>query len=126
MNASDIKIRFKSFLPGAGRDSAGDPVQGKTRVVGEVDVTSYTVGGEALAAVDVGLSAIDFLQLNVKEQTGSTSGDRRREALYSASTGQFYLNNITTAGVSAQYAAAATESVQFVAEGDSASDVELT
>jgi hypothetical protein len=126
MRASDIKIRFKSFLPGAGRDSAGDSVQGKTRVVGEVDVTSYTVGGEALSAIDLGLSTVDAISLRVKDETGSTSGDRRREALYSASTGQFYLNNITTAGVSAQYADAATESVQFDVFGDSASDVELT
>ena len=124
--ASDVKPRFKSFLPGAGFDSAGNPKQGKTRVVGTVSVTSYTVGGEALSAIDVGLTALDAISLRVTDETGSTSGDRRREALYSASTGQFYLNNITTAGVSAQYLAAATEELQFVAEGDSADDVELT
>ena len=62
--ANDVKIRFRSFLPGAGFDSAGNPKQGKTRVVGQVAVTSYA-SGESLSAQDVGLSSIDFMELKL-------------------------------------------------------------
>lgn len=122
--ANDVKIRFRSFLPGAGFDSAGNPKQGKTRVVGQVSVTSYE-SGEPLSAQDVGLSSIDFMELNVSDATGNASGQNYRQALYVKSVGQFYLNTVSSAGVPDQYAPAATETLEFVAEGDSAHDVEL-
>jgi hypothetical protein len=123
--ARDVKVRFHTFLPGAGFDASGNPKQGKTRVVGEVDVTSYARGGEALSAIDVGLNTIDSLTLRVGDETGDPSATRRRQAIYSKSVSQFYLVDTTTAGVPNERADAATETVEFVAEGDSAADPEL-
>ena len=122
--ANDVKIRFRSFLPGAGFDSSGNPKQGKTRVVGEIDVTSYTPGGENLAPVDVGLSNIDWVELNVRDETGNASAQSIRSAVVVQSVNQFYLVVIEPAGPN-EYALAATETLDFVAEGDSAHDIEL-
>lgn len=124
--ANDVKIRFKSFLPGAGFDSAGAAKQGKTRVVGEVAVTSYARAGETLGPVDVGLSAIDSITLRVADDTGDPSGSTSREVKFDKSVGQFYLVTRGEGGTTTEYAAAATETIEFVAEGDSAHDVELT
>lgn len=124
--ANDVKIRFRSFLPGGGRDSSGNAKQGKTRVVGEISVTSYTKGGENLAPVDVGLTTIDAINLRVHDQTSHPSAQEQRQALYNQTNDQFYLITVSSAGVPIEYANAATETVEFVAEGDSAHDVELT
>lgn len=127
--ASDVKIRFRSFLPGGGFDSSGNPKQGKTRVVGEVAVTSYVgSSGEPLSAIDVGLSAVDAITLRVSEEAaGDFSGHAlTRGAVYAKGSGHFYLFTVDTDGDRVGYTAAATETVEFVAEGDSAHDVELT
>jgi hypothetical protein len=121
--ARAIKPTFKQWIPGAGRTVGGVPVQGKTRTVGRISVTSYNQGGEALSPADLGLSAIDALTLKVREQSMGASDTR--EVAYSPSAQLFYLFTLTGAGVTAEYAAAATEEVEFVAEGDSALDVEL-
>jgi hypothetical protein len=125
--ANDVRVRFKSFLPGAGFDSSGGAKQGKTRVVGTVTVTSYNgESGEPLSAVDVGLSTIDSITLRVREEYNTGSGTVRT-APYSTSTGQFYLQTtLMTTGAISKVATAATETLEFVAEGDSANDVELT
>ena len=124
--ASDVKIRFRSFLPGGGFDSSGNAKQGKTRVVGIVDVTSYAPGAEALAPSDIGLSAIDAISLRVSDATGDTGGNNERRAIYSKTAEEFYLVLTSQAGVPNEYAVAATETVEFDAFGDSAHDVELT
>jgi len=129
MRASDVKIRFKSFLPGAGRDSAGDPKQGKTRVVGEVDVTSYSGGsGEPLSAVDLGLLTVDSINLRVAEAVpGDFSGSGvTRDVAYAKGSGHFYLFTTDEAGTRVNYAVASTETLEFDVSGDSANDVELT
>jgi hypothetical protein len=124
--ATDVKIRFRSFLPGGGFNSAGAAKQGKTRVVGVVSVTSYTAGGEPLAPVDVGLSVIDSITLRPQDEVASDGAQFRRVALYNQTNDLFYLATIQEDGVVDEYALAATETVEFVAEGDSAHDVELT
>lgn len=123
--ASDVKIRFRSFLPGVGFDSSGNPKQGKTRVVGSIAVTSYEPGAEALAARDIGLTAIDSIMLRVADETGNASAQNNRAVRYVKSVGQFYLLNVASSGVPDEYAAAATETLEFEASGDSAHDVEL-
>jgi len=131
--AHSTSIRFKSFLPGAGRDSAGAPKQGKTRVVGVVTVSSYGGGGgEIFKAKEMGLSNIDFCQLRVSdENTGEMSAAAAggvapiRQVTYNRSTGHFYLFQIDADGVLRGLALAGTETVEFVAEGDSIHDVEL-
>jgi len=127
--ASTVKVRFRSYLPGSGFDSAGNPKQGKTRVVGRISVTSYNgQGGEPLKPVDVGLSVIDAIRLRVSDEAaGDHVSGKSRGVIYSASTGHFYLfTNQMTTGALTGYTATATETLEFVAEGDSARDVELT
>ena len=131
--AHDVKIRFRSYLPGAGFDSSGNPKQGKTRVVGEIDVTAYSGGdGDQLSARDLGLTVIDSIHLRVAdENTGAMSDTAAsgvaplRGVSYTKSTGHFYLFRIDSDGV-LQVVDNATETLEFDAFGDSAADVELT
>jgi hypothetical protein len=126
--ATDITIRFKSFLPGGGKDAAGNPKQGKTRVVGQIAVTDYTRGGEPLAPVDLALTAIDHLDLRVANEVGGPSGDQLRSAHYNQTDDLFYLVTMSSADgtdFTTEYADEATETVEFVAEGDSSHDAEL-
>lgn len=127
--ANDVRIRFKSFLPGAGFDSSGGAKQGKTRVVGTITVTSYTGGsGEPLSARDLGLSTIDAISLRVREQIGGEVANNvdLREVAYSLSAARFYVFTSDTAGARTGLASAGTETLEFDVFGDSASDVELT
>lgn len=125
--ANDVKIRFRSFLPGGGFDSAGGPKQGKTRVVGEVDVTSYAgQKGEPFNPIDIGLSVIDAIHLRVADACSDGGGGATREVNFTKSTGHFYLITVDAAGAVTNVAQAATETLEFDALGDSAGDVELT
>ena len=127
--ANDVKIRFRSFLPGGGFNSAGNAVQGKTRVVGLIDVTSYSgEEGEPLSPTDLGLSAIDSITLRVSDgiSSGVPAGNIRGVS-YVQSTDHFYLyTTASSTGVVSPVATAGTETVEFDASGDSAHDVELT
>lgn len=120
--AKTVKPTFKQWIPGAGRTIGGVPVQGKTRVVGRISVTGYSQMGESLKPTDLGLTSIDSLTLRVRDE--SAGGVDNRRAVYSSSAQQFYLIS-TAASTNSEYAAAATEEIEFVAEGDSAMDVEL-
>lgn len=123
--ANDVKIRFRRWIPGGGFDSSGNAKQGKTHVSGIISVTSYAPGAEALSATDVGLSTIDYINLRVADETGDPNGSTQRRALFDKSVSQFYLVTFGEAGQSNEYASEATETIEFVAEGDSAHDVEL-
>ena len=123
--ASDVKIRFRQFLPGVGYDSSGNPKQGKTKVTGIISVTSYAPGNEALTPRDVGLTTIDFIQLRVSDETGHPNAQNERGVTYVKSVQQFYLLDVSSAGVRDERASGSTETVEFLAEGDSAHDVEL-
>lgn len=125
--ASDVYIRFRQSLPGVGFDSSGNAKQGKTRVVGRIGVTSYAGGGgEALAAQDVGLTTIDTIYLRPLHEVPGGDGKHKREAVYAADSERFYLVNVDAAGSRTHEAATTAMTVEFVAEGDSAHDVELT
>ena len=128
--AIDVKPRFRSFLPGAGFDANGNPKQGKTRVVGIISVTSYGGGsGEPLKARDIGLTNIDFIQLRVSDENSGDASNAgwafTRHASYTKSSGHFYLWTEVEAGDKTDVAKGGTETVEYVAEGDSAFDVEL-
>ena len=123
--ASTVKPTFKQYLPGSGRTPGGVPVQGKTRTVGRISVTSYASGGESLKPSDVGLSSIDHINLKVHEELASDDSSVRRLAAYSPSAQQFYLFIEGRTGIKDGYSDATTEEVSFVAEGDSVMDVEL-
>lgn len=127
--AKTVAIRSRSFLPGAGRDSSGAPKQGKTRVVGSISVTSYAGGGgEILKPRELGLAAADFVQLRISDEASgefSSGAPKTRAVVYSKSTGHFYLLNVAGTGAKSGVAKTSTETVEFVAEGDSVLDVEL-
>lgn len=119
--STDVKIRFRSFLPGAGHDSSGNARQGKTNVRGVIEVTNYTRGGETLTPADLGLSTIDDLVLTHREPVSSpdpAAGVRR--VVYSYSAQQFYIIRDTV-----EEAATADPVISFDAFGDSSHDVEL-
>ena len=127
--AKTIRQTFRQYLPGGGRDILGNPKQGKTRVAGDINVTSYAGGGgEPLTATELSLTRIDSITLRVAD---AMSGDAwtqeapTREVAYTKSTEHFYLFTQDGAGTKASYAAGDTEVVEYVAEGDSAYDVEL-
>lgn len=127
--ARTIRETFRQFLPGAGKDVLGNPVQGKTRVVGNIDVTSYAGGeGERLSASDLGLTKIDKISLRVAdENSGAMSGEtaHTRHVSYTKSTGHFYLFTVNDAGHKFGGADNDTETLEFDVMGDSAYDVEL-
>ena len=119
--AIDVKIRFRSFLPGSGYDSSGGSRQGKTNVRGRIECTSYTKGGEALTPQDVGLNTIDDLTLTLEEPlTGTDPAQAVRAVSYSRSAQQFYV-----AVDNAELTGATSLNLTFDAFGDSAHDIEL-
>jgi len=127
--ARTVRETFRQYLPGGGKDILGNPKQGKTRVVGDINVTAYAGGnGEQLAAIDVGLTTIDSMTMRVgDEASGDMSGEtaHTRHVVYAKSTGHFYLFTVDDAGQKTGGADNDTERVEYVAEGDSAYDVEL-
>lgn len=145
----NVNVRFRSFLPGAGYDSAGQPKQGKTNVRGRVNVTSYARGGEALAPRDIGLAVIDDLRLTLVDPVRSSDvTNQQRDVVYSDAAEQFYvlehlhdfhqfyLGGSHTGGYGGQnpyrvggwqeIAGATVLTVSFDAQGDSAHDIELS
>lgn len=122
--ANDVKIRFRSFLPGSGVDSGGNNKQGKTNVRGRIEVTSYSRGGESLTPADVGLTRIDDLTLTLEEPiSGSDPAESRRSVGYSRSAQEFYIN--TGGPTEGELAAGTAVNLSFDAFGDSAHDIEL-
>ena len=120
-----IQTRFRSALPGGGFDASGAAKQGKRRVVGQITVTSYGTGGESLTANDIGLSTIDFVTIRHNDQAAGKEGRDARIVNYCFSTSDFYIQQISGAGV--QNAATGTShTLQFDATGDSADAPELT
>ena len=68
MTMINLRIFHKTFIPGApGYDASGNPKQGKVRVVGEFDITSYTAAGEPLKLRKLGLSVVDNITFEAVE-----------------------------------------------------------
>ena len=123
--ANKVSTRFRSSLPGSGFDSSGNPKQGKRRVVGVINVTSYGPGGESLPASAVGLSTIDWISIVHKDGAAGTEGKGVRSVPYCFTTADFYI--VQDIGLSgAQPATGTTHELRFEATGDSADDIELT
>ena len=124
--AVDVKILSQSYLPGAGKDSNGNPVQKKRRVVGRIEVTSYTHNGEALTPSDLRLETVDYLDMQVENAvTGTNPGQSTRKAYYADAAQQFYLTKTKIAGGEAELATGTTCVLKFVAEGDAVDAPEL-
>tara|TARA_R110000765_G_scaffold425909_1_gene539990 strand:+ start:4017 stop:4415 length:399 start_codon:yes stop_codon:yes gene_type:complete len=128
--ANIVKTRYKSYLPGSGRNAAGEPKQGKVRVVGEIDVTSYdATNGEALTAIQLGLTTIDAINLRVSDESTNIASaidlTNTKKAVYVKTDSKFVLLDVGNTGTPALYTEADTETLEFDAFGDSADDVEL-
>lgn len=123
--AIDVKNKFKTFLPGAGRDSSGNPVQRKRRVVGEIACT-YTKGGETLNPADVHLETIDWIDMKIKNAvTGPNPGQGTREVFFADDSNQFYCSRTRIAAGPAELADGSVIVIKYVAEGDAADAPEL-
>jgi hypothetical protein len=63
-----VKILHRSHIPGtAGFDASGNPKQGKVRVIGEIDITSYTAAGEVIKKYKMGVENVDVVKFESKE-----------------------------------------------------------
>lgn len=117
--AKTVSIRYTSYLPGQGRNGNGQPVQGKQEVSGRIAVTSLNGGGESLLPSDLGLTAIDHIDLRVTAALSSKSG-APRTAEYDYTSQEFYvLQDASTTNTSGK-----NFTLTFQARGDSAGNVE--
>jgi hypothetical protein len=103
--------------------------------VGTVAVTSYGgAEGEPFSATDVGLSTIDAISLRHGDEVGGALSGAAgggvspiRSVVYAKTTGHFYLYTVDSDGQTLGTAEGnSVQVLEFVAEGDSANDVELT
>lgn len=124
--ANQVTVRFRSYLPGSGWDSAGSAKQGKQEVRGIITVTDYVRNGEDLVPVDLGLTTIDHLDLVLQEPlTSNDPSEQWRKVDYSYSAAQFYVVEIGQTGVALNIGATKDPVITFSAFGDSSHDVEL-
>lgn len=115
-----VKPRFHRPLPGGGRDSNGNPVQGKVEVRGVIEVSSATQG-ESLTPADLGLSTIDWIDLSPEAPVRSASGAGETLCLYDYGAQEFYtLEDGDSTAPTGQ-----TFNVRYNAFGDSARAPEL-
>lgn len=122
--ARTIKVRSRSALPGVGFDSAGNPKQGKRKVVGSLAVTSYASGGESLTATDLGLAVIDTIAIKHNDEAANTEGRGSRWVNYCNTTSDFYI--MQQVGTTEVAATGTSHTLNFVAEGDALDGIELT
>lgn len=119
--SNTVQPRFHRPLPGGGRDSNGNPRQGKVEVRGKVTVTSALGTGEDLTAADLGLKTIDWIDLKVDESIGAASGAKPRTAHYVFSAQQFYVLEDDSAALTSGN----NYTLSYNAFGDTARDAEL-
>jgi len=124
--AKSVRETFRQYLPGGGKDTLGNPKQGKTRVVGEIEITSYVQSGETLTPRELGLTRMDWVDLRCRDEVLANKAATRRYASYNQTDDVFYLYTVASNGNVNEYANAATETIEYSAEGDSAYDVELS
>ena len=121
--AIDVRTLSRTPLALSGRDASGNVSNTKTMVTGDIDITTYTTSGEPLAAVDLGLTVIDALFIEVLDVDGTVaSASQIFNVTYDRTNELFLLwdgnGAVTVAGSNAQ--------VRFLAFGDSAAAPDLT
>jgi len=65
--AIDVRTRSITALPTGGKDINGVAKSNKVLVVGDIDITTYTSGGEPIKPADLGLSTIDGLFVSMRD-----------------------------------------------------------
>lgn len=121
--ARTIRELHRSFLPGAGSDTAGNASQRKQEVRGRIVVSSYTKGGEALTPADLGLETVDYLSLEVVDSVKGPN-EAPNFATWVEDVNQFYVfdrvNDGTTPNTQVvEIAGASALTIAFNAFGDS-------
>jgi len=123
--AYDLKVRTRFTVPGVGFNSSGVPVNNKVFVAGELDVTSYTTGGETVNPADLGLTTIDYFGLEVL-----TVNDAGTEAAAGTMTVAHFIPStnkvLIHTDVDTEVTSTQDATVRFLAVGDSALTAELT
>lgn len=123
--AYDLKVRTRFTIPGTGFDSSGTPKNDKVFVAGELDVTSYTTGGETVTAADLGLSTVDVITFDVRHVNDAATeptASNQLTAHYIESTEKVMIKLNEDAEVTSSQDA----NVRFVAVGDSGTVANLT
>ena len=114
--AYTAKILYTSHL-GVGLDNlTGAPSNKKVVVVGLINITSYTSGGEPIDAFDLGLEKIDFIGLDALEQANEYI------ALWDHVTNDIFL---VTTGTTEESGSTDVGEVSFLAVGDSSAIADL-
>jgi len=117
--ARTVRTRFHRPLPGGGRDSGGNPKQGKVEVVGQIAVTTYAHGGESLTPADIGLTTIDWIDIKHENMAGGKEGSEPRDVRYCHSSQDFYIREGEVT------ANAGSHTLYFKAFGDTVRTAEL-
>ena len=69
--AIDVRIRSITALAGGGKTVGGTASNNKVMVVGDIDITTYTSGGEPVSPQALGLTEIDGLHVSIVDVDGS-------------------------------------------------------
>jgi len=122
----DVKVRFRSYLPGAGHSSTGAAKANKTLVSGTVDF-EYATGGIAVSPADLGLDTLEFLSCSQIKANTTVVGTAALPiyATYNAVAGGSG-NIIIVMKAATEATNALAGSLSFLAFGDSALAPELT
>ena len=126
----NFKIKGESPLAGAGFDASGSPVQGKKIVWGLLEVTAYAAAGMDMTLNQIGLSALDHLDMQVATIDDNADGTFtwpastvHYDAQWAEATNKLFITLSEKAGTAVT--AGGLVNVNFLAIGDSATAPEL-
>lgn len=71
--AIDVTIRSITALATGGKNIGGAASNRKAMVVGDIDITTYTSGGEPVSPNDLGLVSIDGFHVSVVDVDGTVA-----------------------------------------------------
>lgn len=115
--AYDLKTFGKIRLEGGGFTSGGQAKNNKAVVFGQINVTSYTTGGETVKPEDLGLATLDVVTFDVRT-VNNAGTEIAAGTLFSAD----YINSsnkvLIHADVDAEVTSTQDAVVHFMAFGD--------
>ncbi len=126
--AIDVRTFYRGTLAGqsiaaGGVDSSGNAKNNKAVVIGDIDITTYTSGGEPVSAADLGLDSLDCILLEVVDVDAALPSTSVVHVVnYEYSAGLVLLWD----GSGGTVVAGSNGRVRFAAFGDSAAAPELT
>jgi hypothetical protein len=128
--AFDLTTRIRGNLDGwsagGGHKSSGAAANQKTVIVGDINITTYTAGGEPVTAADLGLETLDCILLEVVTVDGSLPTATNIHKVNYDYTAEQILAWDGAAFATVPDGSPDTVRVRFAAFGDSAAAPELT